>query len=109
LVTTHQAPPGDAPMTDATSLWSVWQALLQSFAWAFTRPGHRRFVEWVTAITDLLANPSARRWLIENGRRRLAADYSRETVGKQLMEVIRAVTPVGAVPEVKVLSVEVKP
>jgi hypothetical protein len=37
-------------MTDATLLWSVWQALLQSFAWAFTRPGHRRFAEWVTAL-----------------------------------------------------------
>ena len=59
-------------------------------------------VEWITAITDLLANPSARRWLIENGRRRLAADYSRETVGKQLMEVIREVAPVDAVPEVVV-------
>src|SRR5881398_864663 len=37
-------------MTDATLLWSIWQALLQSFTWAFTRPGHRRFVEWVTAL-----------------------------------------------------------
>src|SRR3954447_18342228 len=37
-------------MTDATLLWSIWQALLQSFAWAFTRPGHRRFAEWVTAL-----------------------------------------------------------
>ena len=37
-------------MTDATRLWSAWQALLRSFARAFTRPGHRRFVEWVTAL-----------------------------------------------------------
>jgi hypothetical protein len=37
-------------MTDATRLWAIWQALLQSFAWAFTRPGHRRFAEWVTAL-----------------------------------------------------------
>src|SRR4051812_4146539 len=37
-------------MTDATLLWSVWQALLRSFAWAFTRPGHRRFAEGVTAL-----------------------------------------------------------
>ena len=37
-------------MTDATLLWSIWQALLQAFAWAFTRPGHRRFAEWVTAL-----------------------------------------------------------
>src|SRR3982750_2948527 len=34
-------------------------------------------VEWVTAVTDLLGNPSARRWLVENGRRRPAAHYSR--------------------------------
>jgi glycosyltransferase involved in cell wall biosynthesis len=59
-------------------------------------------VEWVTAITDLLANPSARRWLIENGRRRLAADYSRETVGRQLMDVIREAAPVRSVQEVAV-------
>jgi hypothetical protein len=26
------------------------QSLLQQFARAFTRPGHRRFVEWVTAM-----------------------------------------------------------
>jgi hypothetical protein len=37
-------------MTDATLLWSVWQSLLSSFAWAFTRPGFRRFAEWVTAL-----------------------------------------------------------
>jgi hypothetical protein len=37
-------------MTDATLLWSIWQALLQSFAWAFTLPGHRRFAEWITAL-----------------------------------------------------------
>ena len=34
----------------ANQLWSIWQALLQSFAGAFTRPGHRRFAEWVTAL-----------------------------------------------------------
>jgi glycosyltransferase involved in cell wall biosynthesis len=59
-------------------------------------------VEWVTAVTDLLGNPSARRWLVENGRRRLEVDYSLETVRKQLLEVIRAVTPVTAVVEVGV-------
>src|SRR5690348_15035864 len=37
-------------MTDATLLWSIWQALLQSFRWAFTRRGHRRFLEWITAL-----------------------------------------------------------
>jgi glycosyltransferase involved in cell wall biosynthesis len=48
-------------------------------------------VEWVTAVNDLLNNPSARRWLVENGRRRLAADYSRETVKRQLLAAIREV------------------
>lgn len=48
-------------------------------------------VEWVTAILDLLDNPQTRQWLIDNGRRRLAADYSRETVRRQLLEAIRAV------------------
>ena len=66
-------------------------------------------VEWVTAITDLLENPSARRWLIENGRRRLAADYSRETVRQQVLEVIRAVSPAPAVPEVTVAGGAVRP
>ena len=37
-------------MTDATLLWSIWQALLRSFAWAFTAPGHLRFAEWITAL-----------------------------------------------------------
>jgi hypothetical protein len=37
-------------MTDATLLWSIWQALLWPFHWAFTRSGYRRFVEWVTAL-----------------------------------------------------------
>jgi hypothetical protein len=37
-------------MRQATLLWTLWQALLQQFAWAFTRPGHRRFVEWITAL-----------------------------------------------------------
>ncbi len=59
-------------------------------------------VEWVTAITDLLENPSARHWLIENGRRRLAADYSRETVRQQVLDVIRAVAPAPAAPEIAV-------
>ena len=37
-------------MPQATSLWSAWQRLLQPFAWVFTRPGYRRFVEWITAL-----------------------------------------------------------
>jgi hypothetical protein len=37
-------------MRQATLVWTLWQSLLQPFAWAFTRPGYRRFVEWVTAL-----------------------------------------------------------
>jgi hypothetical protein len=37
-------------MTEITRLWSVWQGLLNPFAWAFTRAGFRRFAEWVTAL-----------------------------------------------------------
>jgi DDE superfamily endonuclease len=37
-------------MSHATHLWSTWQGLLGSFAWAFTRRGFRRFAEWVTAM-----------------------------------------------------------
>ena len=37
-------------MRQATLVWTLWQALLQPFAWAFTRPGYRRFGEWVTAL-----------------------------------------------------------
>jgi hypothetical protein len=37
-------------MRQATLLWSLWQRLLQPFASAFTRPGYRRFVEWITAL-----------------------------------------------------------
>src|SRR4051812_16653137 len=41
---------GRCPMRQATLVWSLWQRLLQPFASAFTRPGYRRFVEWVTAL-----------------------------------------------------------
>ena len=37
-------------MRQATLVWSLWQRLLRPFASAFTRPGHRRFVEWITAL-----------------------------------------------------------
>ncbi|MFL6290519.1 MAG: glycosyltransferase, partial [Thermoanaerobaculia bacterium] len=45
-------------------------------------------IEWVHAIEELLEDPIARQRLAENGRRRLAADYSRETVREQLLGVI---------------------
>ena len=50
-------------------------------------------IEWVTAILELLADPAARERLSANGRRRLAADYSREVVREQLLGVIRDLTP----------------
>lgn len=34
----------------ATTLWAIWQDLLQPFALAFTRPGFRHFVVWVTGL-----------------------------------------------------------
>ena len=37
-------------MTHARLFWSIWQALLTPFTWAFTRLGYRRFVEWVTGL-----------------------------------------------------------
>jgi hypothetical protein len=37
-------------MTHATKVWSLWQALLGPFAVDFTRPGHRHFVAWITAM-----------------------------------------------------------
>ena len=36
-------------MTHAPWLWTIWQTLIKPFAWVFTRLGHRRFVEWITA------------------------------------------------------------
>jgi glycosyltransferase involved in cell wall biosynthesis len=56
-------------------------------------------VEWVGAITELLDDPAARRWLVDNGRRRLAADYSRETVRRQLLDVIASLEPSPAASE----------
>src|SRR5438128_4069887 len=34
----------------ATQLWALWQALLAPFADCFTRPGFRRFTEWLTGL-----------------------------------------------------------
>jgi len=82
--------------------WAVGVPVLAS-SWAAAgtsgRPGEDFIIveqqpaEWVAAITDLLENPSARHWLIENGHRRLTADYSRETVRRQVLDVVRSVEP----------------
>ena len=37
-------------MTEAKLTWSIWQALLNAFAWAFTRRGFHHFGEWITAM-----------------------------------------------------------
>jgi hypothetical protein len=37
-------------MTEATLLWSLWQALLAPFACGFSRRGYHRFAEWITAL-----------------------------------------------------------
>jgi glycosyltransferase involved in cell wall biosynthesis len=53
-------------------------------------------IEWVHAIEDLLEDPIARQRLAENGKRRLASDYSRETVREQLLGVIEGLAPAAA-------------
>jgi DDE superfamily endonuclease len=37
-------------MTHATLVWSIWKDLIGRFRWAFTKPGFRRFAEWITAL-----------------------------------------------------------
>jgi hypothetical protein len=37
-------------MRQAKLFWSIWQALLQPFHACFTRPGWKRFLEWITAL-----------------------------------------------------------
>lgn len=54
----------------------------EDFRIAGTTPG-----DWVRAIQELLDDPPGRRRLAENGRRRLAADYSREAVRRQLQAI----------------------
>jgi glycosyltransferase involved in cell wall biosynthesis len=49
-------------------------------------------IEWVSAIRELLDDPAARQRLAESGRRRLAADYSREIVRDQLLDAVRALS-----------------
>ena len=39
-------------MTEAKLTWSIWQALLKTFAWAFTCRGFHRFAEWITAMGE---------------------------------------------------------
>src|SRR6185437_16537883 len=34
----------------ANRLWSLWRSLILGLATGFTRPGQRRFVEWITGL-----------------------------------------------------------
>jgi glycosyltransferase involved in cell wall biosynthesis len=62
-------------------------------------------IEWVHAIEERLEDPIARQRLAENGRRRLAADYSRETVREQLLGVIGRLAPAAAEDRVAVKAI----
>lgn len=53
-------------------------------------------IEWVHAIEELLGDPVARQRLAESGRRRLADDYSRETVRGQLLDLVDSLSPAPA-------------
>jgi glycosyltransferase involved in cell wall biosynthesis len=46
--------------------------------------------EWASAVRELLDDPAARARLVDNGRRRLAADYSAEVVRRQLLGAVTA-------------------
>ncbi|MEA2691034.1 MAG: polysaccharide biosynthesis protein PslH [Acidobacteriota bacterium] len=50
-------------------------------------------IEWVSAILELLDDPAQRQRLADSGRRRLAADYAREVVRDQLLEVVDSLQP----------------
>jgi glycosyltransferase involved in cell wall biosynthesis len=45
--------------------------------------------DWVAAVTALLDDPATRARLAANGRRRLAADYSREAVRRSWLDAVR--------------------
>lgn len=49
--------------------------------------------QWVETLCDLLQDPSAQRRLAASGRRRLAADYSRQRVKGQLLAAVAAAVP----------------
>ena len=44
-------------MTEAKLTWSIWQALLNAFAWAFTRRGFHLFAQWITAMAINVEEP----------------------------------------------------
>jgi hypothetical protein len=52
----------------ANRLWSLWQAILLSFALGFTRRGRQRFVEWVTGLALNVEEHTITQSLIGLGR-----------------------------------------
>jgi glycosyltransferase involved in cell wall biosynthesis len=67
--------------------------------------------DWVAAVTDLLDHPETRRRLVEGGHLRLATDYSRDEVRRQLQDVIRGLAPLPSrpVPSDEVIRAMVSP
>ena len=52
----------------ANWLWSLWQAILLSFALGFTRRGRQRFVQWVTGLALNVEEHTITQSLIGLGR-----------------------------------------
>jgi len=53
---------------NATRLWLLWQAILLSFAFGFTRRGRQRFVQWVTGLALNVEEHTITQSLIALGR-----------------------------------------
>ena len=74
-------------MTHAKRLWSIWQALLSAFAWAFTRPSFRRFAErnsWPTSTANSGVEDDEESTAIPKGR--VLAEYSPK-ITKDYLEI----------------------
>jgi Transposase DDE domain len=53
---------------NATWLWPLWQAIVLSLAWGFTRRGKQRFVQWVTGLALNVEERTVTQSLIALGR-----------------------------------------
>jgi hypothetical protein len=53
---------------NATWLWQLWQAIVLSLAWGFTRRGKQRFVQWVTGLALNVEEHTITQSLIALGR-----------------------------------------
>ena len=53
---------------NANWLWSLWQAILLSFAWGFTQRGRQRFVQWLTGLALNVEEHTITQSLIGLGR-----------------------------------------